>query len=308
MPPDQCSWPRFCECPPELLAECGRAAAEAALAEARALLRAFPAPAPVPATPVPPLSPDALDVTSPAAVAYLMLDPLRAERAGDERQNAVSVLKALSEPPLRAAELITLPPSPRAAAPPCENILPESPPRPPPALCASPPLFAHRDEAPVASGYVLRPHSDDLAFLREQTEDMESEDAGKEEYARFAGIWDALGFSAGQRLAMLVKYSVGEKSYAEFSRAAVVWEASVAAVVTYDRAYAGLKEALKMANVKIMRDGALWRSFDAAESGLREFVDTLRVQFTDTLIIRRKRAAMMMNVRRAKLKRLSEHR
>jgi hypothetical protein len=71
---------------------------------------------------------------------------------------------------------------------------------------------------------------DAFQFLADQTNDVVFGGEGKALHDRLAEIWDHLGFSVQQKLAMAVKYSHGAEDSVRFSEAMVVWEGAYAAV------------------------------------------------------------------------------
>jgi hypothetical protein len=149
----------------------------------------------------------------------------------------------------------------------------------------------------------VEPH-DYLQWLVEQTDEILVGQEGTSLHDRMSRVWDNLGFSIQQKLEMAVKYSGGSEDVTKFTEAVVIWENAYATVLAWEKAYKEYKDVIRMEMNSITKAQSLERfrmQLETAERNVVEVTTTLKMQFNDDFVIRRKKAADLMEMRRAKL-------
>jgi hypothetical protein len=111
-----------------------------------------------------------------------------------------------------------------------------------------------------------------------------------------------LGFSVQQRLGILLKYSENLEESSKLGAALKFWEQALVVVQAYDNAYVTYRDMLRRADASMARviDGYA-AQVHAAEQSLLAVAATLRTSFGDDLIIRKKTAEVLIELRREKL-------
>jgi hypothetical protein len=162
---------------------------------------------------------------------------------------------------------------------------------------------ARAARAPVA--YSIQPGDKNyMKFLLEQTADLIESNEGSKLHDRMSQVWDNLGFTIQQKLEMAVKYSTGAEDSSKFTDAVVIWENAYATVLAYEKAYKELKDVIRM-EVNIQSKAPSFDRYrmqlETAERNIMEITTTLKMQFNDEFVIRRKKAAELLEMRRMKI-------
>ena len=146
--------------------------------------------------------------------------------------------------------------------------------------------------------------------LNNQTEEMKGERVGINVYKRLASIWENLGFSPFQKLAMASKYSENTEESNKLTEALDCWEQTNSCVDNYNNIYKSFKEFLSIkCGTKEQREASLLdfeNNLDKAENALLACQRMLITKFNDTLFMNHKNIRDLIEERRIKLKSLKE--
>jgi hypothetical protein len=149
--------------------------------------------------------------------------------------------------------------------------------------------------------------SEDLKFLLNQS--FHSTAVGDPELRaeaiqkRLEDIWEALGFSIQQKLALLLKYSTNLEESAKLSNALRFWEQALSVANQYEAACQSYKDMIqleaKMGNPTRLLDDCA-SQMKAAEESLMQVASALKSTFGDEFIIRRRKVQELIDEKRQK--------
>jgi hypothetical protein len=185
----------------------------------------------------------------------------------------------------------------------------EKPPPPPPQqpkkLEAPKPMVEQKEQKEGPE--IRQTDKEALAFLRTQAALFQDDTPSFHE--ELIHIWDQLGFTTTQKLAVVVKYSSSPEESALLKDVLAVWQKALDLVENYHRAYKGFTEFLRHAPHADQMAPAHWSEAFAshstelsfAEGNLRALVVKLKETYGDELIVKRRPIMTLMADRRTKL-------
>ena len=159
--------------------------------------------------------------------------------------------------------------------------------------------------------YIFDPKSDDIQYLIQQSADLENGDMSHAIYKRLEAIWENLGFSASQKLQMVIKYSESTEESSKLNSALKFWEEANNSAINYQKAYIALKDFLKY-NCISDKDKPTTSIIDLkdkmyeSEKNLLQVAKTLKSMFCDDLVFHGKKVDDIIKSRRMKLKVLQQ--
>jgi hypothetical protein len=121
---------------------------------------------------------------------------------------------------------------------------------------------------------------------------------------RLEDIWEALGFSVQQKLALLLKYSTNLEESAKLSNALRFWEQALSVANQYEATYQSYKDMIQLeakmgTPTRLLDDCA--SQMKAAEDSLMQVASALKSTFGDEFIIRRRKVDELIEEKRQKI-------
>jgi len=154
----------------------------------------------------------------------------------------------------------------------------------------------------------LSKQSNTIKFLMEQTPDVINSNDKNEVHEHLHSVWDSLGFSAVQKLEMLVKYTSDLDESHKLSEALSMWEHAKIVIERYNIAYRSLKDFLRLVYISNsandLKYNELMANLNATEQSVMMMADQLKHSFGDELYFHRKRVVDIINERKEKIFRL----
>jgi hypothetical protein len=182
----------------------------------------------------------------------------------------------------------------------------EKPPPPPP-----PPVVEQQIQTKQnVTRYNAGLDQNEMKLLLEQTAEIAATAEGKALHDRLDTVWTSLGFSVHQKLAMAVRYSTRLDDFSKFLDAVKIWESAQGTVERYNITYKEMKDFVKMERATRARANALdhfrWE-MKSLEASILDIAATLKGQFDDEFVIKRRRAVDLIETRRNRMNALLYH-